>query len=59
MELKKSGAIGLTPAGVVICGGGAMTVGIKEAAKRSLSMPVRIGVPQEISGLVDEADKPD
>ncbi len=59
LELKKSGAIGLTPAGVVICGGGAMTVGIKEAAKRSLSMPVRIGVPQEISGLVDEADKPD
>jgi cell division protein FtsA len=59
LELKKSEAIGLTPAGLVICGGGAMTVGIKEAAKRNLSMPVRIGTPQEISGLIDEAEKPD
>lgn len=59
LELKKSEAIGLTPAGIVITGGGAMTVGIKEAAKRNLSMPVRIGVPQDISGLADEAEKPD
>ncbi len=59
LELKKSGVIGLTPAGVVIAGGGAMTIGIKEAAKRNLSMPVRIGVPQDISGLIDEAEKPD
>jgi len=59
LELKKSEAIGLTPAGLVITGGGAMTIGIKEAAKRNLSMPVRIGVPQEIGGLIDEAEKPD
>lgn len=59
LELKKSGAIGLTPAGIVITGGGAMTIGIKEAAKRNLSMPVRIGLPQEIGGLIDEAEKPD
>lgn len=59
LELKKSGAIGLTPAGIVITGGGAITTGIKEAAKRNLSMPVRIGVPQEIGGLIDEAEKPD
>lgn len=59
LELKKSGAIGLTPAGIVITGGGAMTTGIKEAAKRNLSMPVRIGTPQGISGLIDEAEKPD
>lgn len=59
LELKKSGIIGLTPAGVVITGGGAMTVGIKQAAKRSLSMPVRIGFPQGISGLTDEVEKPD
>jgi len=59
LELKKSGAIGLTPAGIVITGGGAMTVGIKEAAKRNLSMPVRVGIPQGISGLIDEAEKPD
>ncbi|HUV42399.1 MAG TPA: cell division protein FtsA [Patescibacteria group bacterium] len=57
LELKKSGVIGLTPAGIVITGGGALTIGIKEAAKRNLSMPIRIGVPQGIGGLIDEAEK--
>lgn len=59
LELKKNGAIGLTPAGLVITGGGAMTVGIKQAAKRNLSMPVRIGIPEGISGLTDEVERPD
>ena len=59
LELKKSGAIGLTPAGLVITGGGALTVGVKDAAKRNLAMPVRIGEPQGITGLADEANKPD
>jgi len=49
----------LTPAGVVICGGGAQTVGIIPAAKRSLAMPVRIGIPQGISGLIDDIQTPD
>lgn len=59
LELKKSGAIGLTPSGVVICGGGAQTIGLVEAAKRTLAMPVRIGYPQEISGLIDDVQSPD
>jgi len=59
LEIKKSGAAGLTPAGVVICGGGAQTVGIVQAAKRTLAMPVRIGNPQGISGLIDDIQTPD
>jgi len=59
LELKKSGGAGLTPSGVVICGGGAQTIGLIEAAKRTLSMPVRIGYPQDISGLIDEVTSPD
>ncbi len=59
LELKKSGAAGLTPSGVVICGGGSQTVGLVEAAKRTLSMPVRIGYPQDISGLIDDVSSPD
>ena len=59
LEVKKSGAAGLTPAGVVICGGGAQTVGIVPVAKRSLGMPVRIGLPQKISGLIDDVQTPD
>ena len=57
-EIKKSGYGGLTPAGVVLCGGGALTVGITESAKRILSMPVRIGYPTGLSGLVDEIENP-
>jgi len=59
MEIKKSSFASLTPSGVVICGGGAQTAGIKEAAKRSLSMPVRIGVPSGVSGLIDDIQTPD
>lgn len=58
MEIKKSGFGGQTPAGIVITGGGALTVGIKESARRTLAMPVRIGIPQNIKGIIDEAQHP-
>lgn len=54
LEIKKSGFGGLTPAGVVITGGGAQTKGMIEAAKRNLAMQVRIGEPTNVTGLVDE-----
>ena len=57
-EIKKSNLAGLTPAGLVICGGGALTVGLVDSAKRILSMPVRIGVPSGLSGLIDEIESP-
>ncbi len=57
-EVKKSELAGLTPSGMVLCGGGAMTVGITESAKRTLSMPVRIGFPTGISGLIDDIENP-
>jgi cell division protein FtsA len=58
IEIKKSGYGGQTPAGMVITGGGAMTVGIKDAAKRMLAMPVRVGTPLELKGIVDEVQNP-
>jgi cell division protein FtsA len=58
-EIKKSGLGGLTPSGAVLCGGGALTVGITESARRTLSLPVRIGVPQNITGLVDDILTPE
>lgn len=58
MEIKKSGFGGLTPSGLVLTGGGAQTVGMAEAAKRTLSMPVRIGVPTGVTGLVDDILNP-
>lgn len=58
LEIKKSGLGGLTPSGIVITGGGAETVGITEACKRSLAMPVRIGIPTGVTGLIDEILNP-
>lgn len=54
LEIKKSGFGGKTPAGLVITGGGARTVGVQDAAKRMLAMPVRIGFPQNMKGIIDE-----
>lgn len=54
LEIKKSGFGGQTPSGLVITGGGARTVGAVESAKRMLAMPVRIGEPQNIKGIIDE-----
>lgn len=58
LEIKRSGFGGMTPSGVVITGGGAETVGAVEAARRNLAMPVHIGVPRKITGLIDEIMTP-
>ena len=58
LEVKKSGFGGQTPAGVVVAGGGAQTIGVQEAAKRMLAMPVRIGMPTDLKGIVDEIQHP-
>lgn len=56
LEIKKSGFGGQTPSGIVITGGGARTIGTKEAAKRMLAMSVRVGIPQDLKGIVDEVE---
>lgn len=58
LEIKKSGFGGQTPAGLVITGGGALTIGISESAKRMLAMPVRVGIPQGMKGIIDEIQEP-
>ncbi|MBI1982443.1 MAG: cell division protein FtsA [Candidatus Levybacteria bacterium] len=58
LEIKKSGYGGQTPAGLVITGGGAKTIGTQESAKRMLAMPVRIAVPTGVKGIIDEIEEP-
>lgn len=58
LEVKKSGFGGLTPAGLVITGGGAETMGIADTARRNLAMQVRVGIPSNITGLIDEITLP-
>jgi cell division protein FtsA len=58
LEIKRSGFGGMTPSGVVLTGGGAETVGAVESARRNLAMPVHIGEPKKITGLIDEIMTP-
>ena len=57
-EIKRSGYDGLLPAGIVLTGGAARLPGIADAAARVLDMPVRISVPQGMTGLTDTLDSP-
>lgn len=58
LDLEKNGILNKIPSGAVITGGGAETVGILDSAKRMLTLPVRIGIPGEVTGLVDEIINP-
>ena len=58
LEIKRSGFGGMMPSGVVLTGGGALTIGAVESARRNLAMPVHIGIPQRVTGLVDEIMTP-
>jgi cell division protein FtsA len=57
-EIKRSGYDGLLPAGVVLCGGTADLAGIRDLAREALNLPVRIGAPQDLQGLVDVLGSP-
>ena len=57
-ELKKSGFGTQIPSGLVICGGGAQTVGVLDQAKYVLGFPARLGVIEGLSGMIDEIDSP-
>lgn len=57
-EIKRSGYDGLLPAGVVLCGGTATLGGIGELGRHILGLPVRVGEPQDLHGLVDRVSGP-
>ncbi len=58
MEIKRSGYAGLLPAGVVVTGGGAETVGVTQIGKEVLRMPVRVAYPTGVTGLIEEISSP-
>jgi len=53
-EIEKSGLIKSIPSGLVLTGGGALTIGIIDIAKKVIGLPVRVGTPEKVGGLVDE-----
>jgi len=58
IELEREGLTIRIPSGAVITGGGAETAGVIDSAKRMLSLPVRIGTPKGVGGLVDDIMTP-
>lgn len=54
LEMTKAGLTGKLPAGIVVTGGSALTAGVERSAKVNLKMPVRIGTPKGVTGLIDE-----
>ncbi len=57
-EIKKSGFGTQIPSGLVLCGGGAQTIGVLDQAKYVLGFPARLGQIDGLSGLVEEIDSP-
>lgn len=58
LEIRKANLSGKLPAGVVITGGAASTYGVEKVAKSVLRVPVRIGYPRGVTGLIDEIEGP-
>ncbi len=57
-ELRRSGFEELVAAGIVITGGTAKMEGAVELAEEVFHMPVRLGAPQYVKGLVDVVRNP-
>jgi cell division protein FtsA len=57
-ELRRSGFEDLVAGGVVLTGGSAKMEGLIELAEEVFHMPVRLGVPQYVTGLVDVVRNP-
>jgi len=57
-ELRRSGFEDLVAAGIVLTGGSAKIEGLVDLAEEVFHMPVRLGVPQYVTGLVDVVRNP-
>ncbi len=57
-ELRRSGFEPLLAAGVVLTGGSSKMEGVVELAEEVFHLPVRLGLPQHVGGLVDVVRNP-
>lgn len=57
-EIEKSGYATQIPSGVVVTGGGALTVGLIDMGKKVIGLPMRLGRPTGVTGLIDELINP-
>jgi len=57
-ELRRSGFAQLIASGIVLTGGAALVEGIADLAESIFRMPVRIGLPQHVTGLLEVINNP-
>lgn len=57
-EIRRSGYEDLIAAGMVLTGGSSKVKGLTDLAEEIFHMPVRMGMPQHISGLTDIVQNP-
>jgi len=57
-EIKRSGIEDLIASGIVVTGGASIMEGIQNIGEQVFELPVRIGVPTGVGGLVDVVSSP-
>ncbi|MEQ1849438.1 MAG: cell division protein FtsA [Candidatus Peribacteraceae bacterium] len=57
-ELKRVGRDGLLPAGALLTGAAVKAPGVLEIAREVLGLPVQMGFPMEIGGVIEKVDDP-
>lgn len=58
IQLERENLATRIPSGVILTGGGAETVGALDSAKRTMALPVRLGKPKGVGGLIDDIMNP-
>lgn len=57
-KIEDSGFSSTIPAGIVLTGGGAQTVNIKETCEKIIPLPLRIATPPKVGGIIDDIINP-
>lgn len=57
-ELDRVGRAGMLPAGVVLTGATAKAPGVLDLARDTLGLPVQMGFPVEVGGVIEKVDDP-
>lgn len=57
-QIDSTGFLKSIPAGIVLTGGGALTVNVKEICSKIIPLPLRIAAPPKVGGIVDDILNP-
>jgi len=57
-ELQRIGRSGMLPAGAILTGAAVKTPGVVDLARDTLGLPVQMGFPVDIGGVIEKVDDP-